>query len=206
MQTGVKNKTSKKMITKRTTKAAQACDNCKRSHLKCDGEIVCSRCKKLDYECNYSDSKKRGPKPASGSSSLTRRDVQQNNLQQLLFLNARLEQEIKHLQSQVAFWEAKYRLAENILIQQPPTLPPPGISQSLPYHNPLPQVPYPHQSSIPGLASHPSPYSAYTTASTSTSSMPNYPSSAHPSFSGSNALPNNQNSPSIPNSQWRDQV
>jgi len=43
----------------------QACDFCKRRHMKCDGNHPCSQCHKRQQECLYSQRKKRGPKPKS---------------------------------------------------------------------------------------------------------------------------------------------
>lgn len=42
-----------------------ACESCRSSHFKCDGETPCANCKKRNYECIYSESKRRGRKPNS---------------------------------------------------------------------------------------------------------------------------------------------
>lgn len=40
-----------------------ACENCRSSHLKCDGTPRCGNCKRKNLNCTYSESKRRGRKP-----------------------------------------------------------------------------------------------------------------------------------------------
>jgi len=40
-----------------------ACENCRASHLKCDGNIQCNQCRKRKITCTYSKPKRRGRKP-----------------------------------------------------------------------------------------------------------------------------------------------
>ena len=44
-----------------------ACDYCRTNHLKCNGAVRCSHCKKRDLHCVYPIPKKRGPKPGVNS-------------------------------------------------------------------------------------------------------------------------------------------
>lgn len=45
-----------------------ACENCRSSHLRCDGTTRCSHCCRKNLTCTYSESKRRGRKPIKESS------------------------------------------------------------------------------------------------------------------------------------------
>eukprot|EP01129_Flabellula_baltica_P002444 TRINITY_DN12258_c0_g1_i1.p1 TRINITY_DN12258_c0_g1~~TRINITY_DN12258_c0_g1_i1.p1 ORF type:complete len:480 (-),score=92.58 TRINITY_DN12258_c0_g1_i1:108-1511(-) len=55
---------SQKKETKRSTYASQACDTCRKKHVRCDGNKPCFQCEKRGDQCAYTFKKvKRGPKP-----------------------------------------------------------------------------------------------------------------------------------------------
>eukprot|EP01103_Thecamoeba_quadrilineata_P002539 TRINITY_DN12489_c0_g1_i1.p1 TRINITY_DN12489_c0_g1~~TRINITY_DN12489_c0_g1_i1.p1 ORF type:complete len:614 (+),score=103.91 TRINITY_DN12489_c0_g1_i1:51-1892(+) len=96
----------------------QACDRCKKSKKRCNGEEPCSRCQLLGFACEYvSENNKRGRKPGKrpNSSEVSQEDPTSpktdsefSNLQQLLMLNSKLKEELDQQRQRAEFWERKY--------------------------------------------------------------------------------------------------
>ncbi|KAJ1956513.1 hypothetical protein EC988_001308 [Linderina pennispora] len=59
----------------RKNRLTQACDNCHRKRVRCDGRNPCRNCSRRDISCEWRAMKKRGPKPKTNSRNQTVRSA-----------------------------------------------------------------------------------------------------------------------------------
>lgn len=121
---------------------SHACQSCRASHFKCDGQNPCANCKKRNYECIYLESKRRGRKPNSKNNN----NIELKNLKkELMTVTSERDYLKEQFLNQNSNISNEEKSIENQFIYSSTTM----ISQNIGPIYPLFQ--YPYERSYPSL-------------------------------------------------------